>query len=68
MSLINIYGKISSATGRCEFSIGVFVDLSKAFDTLDHGILFKNLNIMVFVESLCSGSKVIWTIGSNVLS
>jgi len=43
MSLIDMYDKIGSATDRCEFSIGIFVDLSKTFDTLDHGILLKKL-------------------------
>jgi len=56
MSLIDMYDQISSATDRCEFSIGIFVDLSKAFDTLDHGILLKNLGFTVFVKSLYSGS------------
>jgi len=38
-----MYDKISFATDRYEFSIGIFVDSSKAFDTLDHGILLKKL-------------------------
>jgi hypothetical protein len=43
MSLIDMYDRISLATDKNEFSIGVFIDLSKAFDTLDHCILLKKL-------------------------
>jgi len=43
MSLIDLYDKISAAVDMQEFSIGVFIDLSKAFDTLDHNILLRKL-------------------------
>ena len=43
MSLINLYDKISAAVDRKEFSVGIFIDLSKAFDTLDHNILLRKL-------------------------
>ena len=43
LPLINIQDKISQAMDRNEFSIGIFLDLSKAFDTVDHDILFKKL-------------------------
>ena len=43
MSLIDLYDRISLAIDKREFSIGVFIDLSKAFDTLDHGILLRKL-------------------------
>ena len=41
--LIHLIHKISSAIDRHEITAGVFLDLSKAFDTLDHEILFAKL-------------------------
>ena len=31
------------ALGKNEFACGVFLDLKKAFDTVNHGTLFKKL-------------------------
>ena len=39
-----VIDKISAAMENNQFSVGVFVDLSKAFDTLDHNILLNKLN------------------------
>jgi hypothetical protein len=43
MSLINIQDKITEAIDKNEFSIGLFLDLTKAFDTVNHNILIKKL-------------------------
>ena len=43
MALIQLFDKISSAIDEKKFTIGIFLDLSKAFDTVDHEILFNKL-------------------------
>jgi hypothetical protein len=42
-ALIHLVNKITSAIDRNEITAGVFLDLSKAFDTIDHEILFGKL-------------------------
>ena len=44
MSVIDMVDKISAAMDSNEFSIGLFIDLSKAFDTLNLKILLQKLN------------------------
>src|ERR1043165_4742771 len=43
MSLIDIQDKISTAMDNNEYSLGIFLDLAKAFDTVDHKILLTKL-------------------------
>ena len=43
LGLIHLINQISSAIDQHEPTAGVFLDLSKAFDTLDHQILFAEL-------------------------
>ena len=43
LALVDLYDKISSAIDRKETSVGIFLDLSKAFDTVNHNILFDKL-------------------------
>lgn len=38
-ALIHLYDKISAATDNKEYTVGIFIDLSKAFDTVNHDIL-----------------------------
>ena len=43
LAVIELVDKIKKAIDKGEFTIGIFLDLSKAFDTIDHKILIKNL-------------------------
>jgi retron-type reverse transcriptase len=44
MALLDMYNRISEANEKNEYSIGIFIDLSKAFDTINHSILLQKLN------------------------
>src|SRR6218665_220640 len=43
MALLNMQDKMSQAIDNNKYSIGIFLDLSKAFDTVDHNILIQKL-------------------------
>jgi len=43
MALIGICEQIANSLDNREFFAGEFIDLSKAFDTIDHTILLKKL-------------------------
>jgi len=66
MALLDMQDKISHAIDANEFSFGVFFDLAKASDTVDHCILLNKLeNYMVYVVCHSSGLIAISMKGSS---
>ena len=45
MALVTLIDKITEALDKGECIIGVFLDFSKAFDTVDYGILLHKLEL-----------------------
>ena len=44
MAILELSNKILDSFEKNEFTIGIFIDLTKAFDTVNHSILLENLN------------------------
>ena len=45
-AILQLTRGVTSSFEKGEYTLGVFIDLSKAFDTADHQILIKNYSIM----------------------
>ena len=43
MALLTLVDKLIQALKNGEYVVGVFLDFSKTFDTVDHSILFEKL-------------------------
>ena len=44
MAILDFVEKIHSALDNSEYTLGIFLDLAKAFDTVNHTILINNNN------------------------
>ena len=47
MALLKLVNDITEELDKDNWSIGIFIDLSKAFDTVDHKLLLRKWSIMV---------------------
>ena len=56
----------SSSLDNTKYSVGIFIDLKKASDTIDHDILATNYMSMVFVALHTNGYRAIWKIENNL--
>jgi retron-type reverse transcriptase len=68
LALLDLIDKITSAIDKKEYAVWIFFDLSKAFDTINHEILFEKLNHYVHYLKIIKylSSKIfIFTIWRN---
>ena len=48
-AILQVVEEINQSFEKNEFTLGVFIDLSKAFDSVDHQVLLKKWNITVLL-------------------
>ena len=58
-AIITLVDRITSSIDSGDLVIGVFLDLKKAFDTVDHQILIKNRSLMESAVTRLNGFKAI---------
>ena len=58
-ALIEIADNLKESIDKKMTTCGIFLDLTKAFDTVDHKILMKNYSIMGLGEQLINFLKAI---------
>ena len=42
LAILELVENITTSIDDCKSTVGIFIDLKKAFDTVDHDILIKN--------------------------
>ena len=65
--IMQLVDQISSSFERNLYALGVFIELSKAFETLDHKILITKLENYGVKETNLDGLKAILEIVNNSL-
>ena len=45
MAVLDMYDKVTKSQDEGKLTIGVFIDLSKTFDTISHEILYESFII-----------------------
>ena len=65
-ALTNFVTKAASAIDCHKYLAGIFLDLSKAFDTLDHAILLSKLEALVLLEQPINGLPTIFVIDNSL--
>ena len=46
MALLDFYDKVTESIESNNYTVGIFIDLQKAFDTIDHSILIKKIGLL----------------------
>ena len=68
LALVILVDRISKALENEDFVLRLFLDFSKAFDTVNHSILFEKWSSMVFEGYHYNGFKVISLIEHSMLN
>ena len=58
-ALLELVDQISNTFNDKNYLLGIFIDLSKAFDTVDHKMLMQKLEYYVINGKNCCGLKTI---------
>ena len=66
MAIMQLVDKINNAVEKNETTVGVYLGLSKAFDTTDHNILLHKLDHYGFMGVVYDWFQVICKIGNNM--
>ena len=67
-AILDIYEKLLSNLDKGLTSCTIFLDLAKAFDSVNHDILLKNLKNMVYEEDHLTFSNLILVLENKVLN
>ena len=66
MAILELTNKIFDSFEKNEFTIGIFIDLKKAFDTVNHSILLDKLNFYGIRAHLLTGCIAIFSLALNM--
>ena len=66
-ALITLVERVTKVLDTGKYIVGVFLDLKKAFNTVNHSILLENLKNMELEATYSNGSKVIYYVENNLL-
>ena len=65
-AIITLVERVNKALDTGKYVVGVFIDLKKAFDTIDHGILMRKLELYGIQRNILNWFKAIYLTDVNM--